>query len=190
MKKRHLCTLVGIATLPPVAMYLALDCLGWPSATIIDQHVRLWVFGSLGVFSALAIWWCLRHEYFEQGLAVPFVGLWCSVSFARADDLPAQLMVLFEGGAVLTMLGGLVLALADHWSTPEPTRSGTPTAGEPQPVTAVPASPHPVAAQPIQRPTVAPENQRVGSEQRAAAGIGMDTGHVGRRLFLDEGPQA
>lgn len=190
MKKRHLCTLVGIAILPPVASYLALDCLGWPSATTIDQHVRLWVFGSLGVFSALAIWWCLRHEYFEHGLPVPFVGLWCSVSFARADDLPAQLMVLFEGGAVLAMLGGLVLALADHWSTPEPSRSATPTAGEPQPVTAVPASPQPAAPQPLQQPTVAPENQRLGGEQRAAAGIGLDTGHVGRRLFLDEGPQA
>jgi len=188
MKKRHLCTLVGMATLPPVASYLALDCLGWPSATSIDQHVRLWVFGSLGAFSALAIWWCLSHEYFEQGLAVPFVGLWCSVQFAKADDLPAELMMLFEGGAVLTMLGGLVLALADHWSTPEPSRAATPTTGERRPVTAVPASPQPVEPQLLQHSSAAPVYQRFGGERPAVAGV--DTGHVGRRLFLDEGPQA
>ena len=190
MKKRHHCTLIGIATLPPAAACLALYWLGWPSASVIDQHVRLWIFGSLAIVCAIAILLWLASGDFGAWSYGPVFGLWCSLLFAAATDLPAGMMVFFEVCAALVMLGGLVLALAHQWSPTEPSRSARPTEVEPEPVTAVPASPQPVAPQPLQQPTAAPENQRVGSEQRAAAGIGMDTGHVGRRLFLDEGPQA
>lgn len=189
MKKRHHCTLIGIATLPLVFACLALNWLGWPSASVIDQHVRLWVFGSFGVFCMAAWVWCLDHDY-DSAVYVPTTGACFAVGLALATDLSPALMVFFEVVAVVVMLGSLFLALVDHWWTPGPGGAATPIAEEPQPVRAVQASPQPVAPQLLQQPTVAPENQRDGTEQRAAEGIGVDTGHVGRRLFLDEGPQA
>ncbi|NMY91727.1 hypothetical protein [Pseudomonas oryzihabitans] len=188
MKKRHHCILIGIATLPPVAAWLALYWLGWPSATVIDQHVRLWVFGSLAVVCAIAILLWLTGRDFDAWIYGPVIGLWCSLLFAPATDLPAGMMVFFEVCAALVMLGGLILALADHWSSTEPSRSARHTEVEPQPVDAMPASTHPVEPQLLQQPNAAPVEQRVGIEQPAAAGT--DTGHVGRRLFLDEEPQA
>lgn len=190
MKKRHHCTLIGIATLPPVAACLALNWLGWSSASVIDQHVRLWVFGSFGIFCMSAWVWCLEHYYDSGWIYVPTTGACFAVGLGLATDLSPALMVFFEVVAVVVMLGCLFLALVDHWWTPGPGEAATPMAGEPQPVTPLAASPQPVAPQQLQQPTIAPENQRVGSEQRAAAGIGTDTGHVGRRLFLDEGPRA
>ncbi|MCD4866959.1 hypothetical protein [Pseudomonas sp. PLB05] len=188
MKKRHHCTLIGIATLPPVAACLALNWLGWPSASVIDQHVRLWVFGSLAVVCAIAILLWLASGDFGAWIYGPVIGLWSSLVFAAATDLPAGMMVFLEVCAALVMLGGLILALADHWSPTAPSRAAGPTEVEPQPVNAMPASTQPVEPQLLQQPNAAPVDQRVGVEQPAAAA--MDTGHVGRRLFLDEGPQA
>lgn len=188
MKKRHHCTLIGVATLPPIAACLALHWLGWPSASVIDQHVRLWVFGSFGVFCMAAWVWCLYQDYDSEWIYVPTTGVCFAVGLAFATDLSPALMVVFEVGAVVVMLGSLFSALADHWSTPEPSRSATPTAGEPLPVTAVAALPQRVEPQLLQQLTVAPALQRGGCEQRAVAE--GDAGHVGRRLFLDEGPQA
>ena len=188
MKKRHHCTLVGIATLPPIAACLALYWLGWPSASVIDQHVRLWVFGSLAVVCAIAFLIWLTSRDFGAWIYGPVIGLWSSLVFAAATDLPAGMMVFFEVCAALVMLGGLILALADHWSPTAPSRTAGPTEVEPQPVNAMPASTQPVEPQLLQQPNAAPVDQRVGVEQPAAAA--MDTGHVGRRLFLDEGTQA
>ena len=188
MKKRHLCTLVGIATLPPVAACLALYWLDWPSASVIDQHVRVWVFGSFGVVCVIGIWWCLAFRGVAEGIAVLTVGLGCALSFSVATALPTEMMVFVEVSAASMMLAGLVGALADYWSPREPDRSSRRPPTDRPPIAAVSPSPQPLQSQLLQQPIVAPENQLVGVKQPAAAG--MDAGHLGRRLFLDEGPQA